>query len=217
MAINGKPFQAFPGQDHKAHIDAHLSFMSISMVQNNPAAMMSLQKNILEHISFMAQEQIQLEFVEEMQEMQMIQQQIGPLMQNPMMMQQNPQAMQMAQRVQQITSQIESRKAKLIAEMMIDYAKEEDKISSEVGGDPLLKLKSRELDLKAKADQEKSENQEARLDLDTMKAMMNQENQEDKLKQNEELAGLRAGVSLAKQQMSDASKIHDFGRNFPKK
>ena len=165
----------------------------------------------------MAQEQIQLEFVEEMQEIQMIQQQIGPMMQNPMMMQQNPQAMQMAQRVQQITSQIESRKAKLIAEMMIDYAKEEDKISSEVGGDPLLKLKSRELDLKAKADQEKSENQEARLDLDTMKAMMNQENQEDKLKQNEELAGLRAGVSLAKQQMSDASKIHDFGRNFKKK
>ena len=217
MAINGKPFQAFPGQDHKAHIDAHLSFMSISMVQNNPAAMMALQKNILEHISFMAQEQIQLEFVEEMQEMQMIQQQIGPMMQNPMMMQQNPQAMQMAQRIQQITSQIESRKAKLIAEMMIDYAKEEDKISSEVGGDPLLKLKSRELDLKAKADQDKSANQDARLDLDTMKAMMNQENQENKLQQNEELAGLRAGVSLAKQQMSDASKIHDFGRNFPKK
>jgi hypothetical protein len=176
-----------------------------------------LQKNILEHISFMAQEQIQLEFVEEMQEMQMIQQQIGPMMQNPMMMQQNPQAMQMAQRVQQITSQIESRKAKLIAEMMMDYAKEEDKISSEVGGDPLLKLKSRELDLKAKADQEKSENAEARLDLETMKAMMNQENQENKLQQNEELAGLRAGVSLAKQQMADASKIHDFGRNFKKK
>ena len=217
MAINGKPFQAFPGQDHKAHIDAHLSFMSISMVQNNPMAMMSLQKNILEHISYMAQEQIQLEFVEEMQEMKMIQQQIGPLMQNPMMMQQNPQAMQMAQRVQQITSQIESRKAKLIAEMMIDYAKEEDKISSEVGGDPLLKLKSRELDLKAKADQEKAANQEARLDLDTMRAMMNDQQHDEKLEQNQELAGLRAGVSLAKQQMADASKIHDFGRNFPKK
>ena len=217
MAINGKPFRAFPGQDHKAHIDAHLSFMSISMVQNNPAAMMALQKNILEHISFMAQEQIQLEFVEEIREMQMIQQQIGPMMQNPQMMQQNPQAMQMTQRVQQITSQIEARKAKLIAEMMIDYAKEEDKISSEVGGDPLLKLKSRELDLKARADQDRSVNQEARLDLDTMKAMMNDQNQDEKLQQNEELAGLRAGVSLAKQQMSDASKIHDFGRNFKKK
>ena len=217
MAINGKPFQAFPGQDHKAHIDAHLSFMSISMVQNNPMAMMSLQKNILEHISFMAQEQIQLEFVQEMQELQMIQQQLGPMMQNPAMMQQNPQAMQMTQRVQQITSQIESRKAKLIAEMMIDYAKEEDKISSEVGGDPLLKLKSRELDLKARADQDKNATNEARLDLDTMKAMMNDQQHDEKLEQNEELAGLRAGVSIAKQQMSDASKIHDFGRNFPKK
>ena len=217
MAINGKPFQAFPGQDHKAHIDAHLSFMSISMVQNNPIAMMSLQKNILEHISYMAQEQIQLEFVEEMQEMQMIQQQIGPMMQNPQMLQQNPQAMQMAKRIQQITSQIESRKAKLIAEMMMDYAKEEDKISSEVGGDPLLKLKSRELDLKARADQDRSMNQEARLDLDTMKAMMNDQQHDEKLEQNEELAGLRAGVSLAKQSMADSSKIHDFGRNFPKK
>ena len=217
MAINGKPFQAFPGQDHKAHIDAHLAFMSISMVQNNPAAMMALQKNILEHISFMAQEQIQLEFLEEMQEMQMIQQQLAPLMQNPQMMQQNPQAMQMTQRVQQITQDIEARKSKLIAEMMVDYAKEEDKISSEVGGDPLLKLKARELDLKAKADQEKAANQEARLDLDTMRAMMNDQQHDEKLEQNEELAGLRAGVSLAKQQMSDASKIHDFGRNFEKK
>jgi hypothetical protein len=219
LAISGKPFQAYPGQDHKAHIDSHLSFMSISMVQNNPMAMMSLQKNILEHISIMAQEQVQLEFVEEMKEMQQIQQQLQPMMQNQQMQQQmmqNPQAMQMQQRVQQITSQIESRKAVLIAEMMKDYAKEEDKISSEVGGDPLLKLKSRELDLRAKADQDKNASNEARLDLDTMKAMMNDQQHDEKLEQNEELAGLRAGVSLAKQQMADESKRHDFGRNFKK-
>ena len=216
LSISGKPFQAFPGQDHKAHIDAHLSFMSISMVQNNPMAMMSLQKNILEHISLMAQEQVQLEFVEEMKEMQMLQQQLAPLMQNPQMMQQNPQAMQVQQRVKQITDMIEARKAVLIAEMTLDYAKEEDKISSEVGGDPLLKLKSRELDLKAKADQDKNANNEARLDLDTMKAMMNDQQHDEKLEQNEELADLRAGVSIAKQEMADQSKRHDFGRNFKK-
>ena len=34
--------------------------------------------------------------------------------------------------------------------------------------------------------------------------------------QNEELAEMRAGVSIAKQQMADASKRHDFGRNFKK-
>ena len=42
----------------------------------------------------------------------MIQQQMAPMMQNPMqMMQQNPQAMQMQQRVQQLTSMMEARKA----------------------------------------------------------------------------------------------------------
>ena len=77
MAMSGKPFQAFPGQDHKAHIDAHLNFMRLNMVQNNPIVSAALQKNILEHISLMAQEQVQIEFVEELQELQMIQQQMG--------------------------------------------------------------------------------------------------------------------------------------------
>jgi hypothetical protein len=167
----------------------------------------------------MAQEQIQLEYVEELKELQMIQQQLAPMMQNPQAMQgmqQNPQAMQMQQRVKQLTSMMEARKAILIAEMTADYAKEEDKISSEVGGDPLLKLKSRELDLKAKSDQEKTVNNEARLDLDTMKALMDDQQHDEKLEQNEDLAGLRAGVSLTKQTMADESKRHDFGRNFKK-
>ena len=66
------------------------------MVQNNPPVLAILQKNILEHISLMAQEQVQLEFVEELQEIQAIQQQMqaagaqnpammGAMTQNPMM------------------------------------------------------------------------------------------------------------------------------------
>ncbi len=217
LAMSGKPFQAFPGQDHKAHIDAHLNFMRLNMVQNNPLAMNGLQKNILEHISLMAQEQVQLEFVQEIQELQQLTQQLGPMMQNPQAMMQNPMMMQSQQRIQKITSDIEARKAKLIAEMTEDYAKEEEKIMGEYGGDPLLRLKGRELDLRAQENQRKKDEGQEKLDLDKMKAMMNKEIQEDKLEQNEQLAGLRAGVSLAKQQMSDASKIHDFGRNFGKK
>jgi len=195
--------------------------MRLNQTQNNPGAMASLQKNILEHISLMAQEQVQLEFVEELQEVQMIQQQMqaagaaNPAMAQGMM--QNPQVMQSQQRLQQITNQIESRKAKLIAEMQEDFAKEEEKIMGEFGGDPLLRLKGREIDLRAQENQRKEEEGEERLNLDKMKAMMNQENQEAKLEQEADLAGLRAGVSLAKQSMADQSKIHDFGRNFPKK
>ena len=202
----GKPFQAFPGQDHKAHIDSHLSFMQSNMVQNSPAVMGALQKNILERISLMAQEQVQLEFQQELMQAQQMQQ----------MLQANPNNQELINQANMLTNKINARKAILIAEMTADYAKEEDKISSEVGGDPLLKLKSRELDLKARADQDRNANNEARLDLDTMRAMMNDQQHDEKLEQNEELAGLRAGVSIAKQQMADQSKRHDFGRNFKK-
>jgi len=191
--------------------------MRLNMVQNNPLVMAAMQKNILEHISLMAQEQVQIEFVEELQELQMIQQQMGAM--NPAMMQgmmQNPQVMQQQQRVQQITNAIEARKAQLVAEMQEDYAKEEEKITGEFAGDPLLKIKSREVDLKAMENARKEEEGQERLNLDKMKAMMNDQQHDEKLEQNEELANLRAGVSLAKQQMSDASKRHDFGRNFKK-
>ena len=221
LAMSQKPFQAFPGQDHKAHIDAHLNFMRLNMVQNNPIVMASVQKNILEHISLMAQEQVQIEFVEELQELQMIQAQMQQMgAQNPAMaqgMMQNPQMMQQQQRVQQITNAIEARKAQLVAEMQEDYAKEEEKITGEFAGDPLLKIKSREVDLKAMENQRKEEEGQERINLDKMKAMMNDQQHDEKLEQNEELAQMRAGVSIAKQQMADASKRNDFGRNFRKK
>ena len=185
-AMAGQPYQAFPGQDHKSHIEAHLNFMQLNMVKNNPATVMSIQKNILEHISIMAQEQVQIEFVQELQQLPMLQQQ----------MQMNPQA---AQQIQSITIQIESRKAQLVAEMTKDYADEENKLIGQFDSDPLLKLKSREVDLKAMENEQKRKEAEERLNLDKMKAMMNQTNEENKLEQTEDLAKLRAGVSLAKQ------------------
>jgi len=119
------------------------------------------------------------------------------------------------------------RKAVLIAEMTKDYMDEEQKMLTEFGGDPLLKLKSRELDLKARQNQARKEFDEGRISLDTMKAMMNQQNTEEKMEQNEDLAELRAETSLTKtmlsnenslnrQRMADQSKRNDFGRNFNK-
>ncbi len=57
-ALAGKPFQAFPGQDHRAHVTTHLSFMSTNLAKNAPAIMASLEKNVFEHISLMGQEQV---------------------------------------------------------------------------------------------------------------------------------------------------------------
>jgi hypothetical protein len=81
---------------------------------------------------------------------------------------------------------------------------DENKITSQMDGDPLLKLKSREVDLRAMENERKKVNDEERINLDKMKAMMNQANQEEKLEQNEDLAKLRAGVSLAKMGINQA-------------
>ena len=189
-ALGGKPFQAFPGQNHRAHIQSHLSFMETNMARNNPMVMASLEKNIFEHISIMAQEQIELEFRDELQQLQQIQ----------MMMQQNPQmAQQMQMQAMQIQQRIESRKAQLIAEMMEEFMNEEKKITSQFDNDPIAKLRSRELDLRAQENYRKEQESNERINLDKMKAMMNQSNQEEKLDQNEELAKLRADTSIERQ------------------
>ena len=190
-ALNGKPFQAFPGQDHRAHITAHLNFMSTNMVRNNPAIMAAIQKNILEHISLMAQEQVQLEFREQLQEMMLMQQQAAM---NPMVQQQ----------LQMMTNQVEARKSVLIAEMTEEFMKEEKKITSQFDNDPLLKLKSREVDLRAMENERKKDNDKAQNDLARARLMQSGENFEDKLDQNEDLAKLRAGVSLAKSGVNEA-------------
>ncbi len=193
MAMGMKPFQAFPGQDHQAHIDSHLAFMGLNMVRNNPAMMAAIQKNILEHITLMAQEQVQMEFAQEMMQVQQMTQ----------MAAQNPQILQ---QIQAVNQKIEARKAILIAEMTAEYTKEENKITSQMDGDPLLKLKSREVDLRAMENERKRKYDESRIDIDTSKLMQSREIAEDKMEQNEDLAELRAETSLTKQMMSNASK-----------
>ena len=193
-AMSQKPFQAYRGQDHRAHITSHLYFMATNMVRNNPMVMGALEKNILEHIGLMAQEQVDIEFQQETMMLQQLQQQA---MQNP----------QAQQQLQQIVMKIEARKAILISEMMEEFMKEEKKITSQFDHDPLLKIKSREVDLKAMENERKKEEMGARINIDKAKLVQNRDITDDKLEQNEELAELRADTSLTKQHMSDVVKM----------
>ena len=186
-ALAGKPFQAFPGQDHRAHITAHLNFMATNMARNAPVVMASLEKNCFEHISLMAQEQVEVEFRNEMQQVAAIQQ--------------NPQAMQdpnVQMQIKMISEKIEARKAQLIADMMEEFMNEEKKITSQFDNDPIAKLRARELDLQAQENDRKRKADEDRSNLDRMKTMMNQSTTQQKLNQNEELAKLRADTSIEK-------------------
>ena len=193
-ALGGKPFQAFPGQDHRAHVTAHLNFMSTNLVRNNPNVMAAMQKNILEHISLMATEQVQLEYREQMMQLQQLAQQAAV----------NPQAQQ---QMQEMTQNIEARKAVLIAEMTGDFMKEEKEITSQFDSDPLLKLKSREVDLKAMENQRKQQETTANQQLERAKLLQAQQLNQQKMNQNEELAELRADTSLEKQEIANDARF----------
>ena len=131
----------------------------------------------------MAQEQVQLEFREQMQLTDACNATDGSM---------DP---QIQQQLQVLTNQVESRKAVLIAEMTEEFMKEEKKITSQFDSDPLLKLKAREVDLRAMENERKKEADETKADFDRAKLMQARELAEDKMDQNEELAELRAGLA----------------------
>ena len=142
----------------------------------------------------MAQEQVQLEFPQEFAMLPQLQQ---AAVQNPAAKQQ----------FQQVSQTIEARKAILIADMTEEFLKEEKTITSQFDHDPLLKLKQREVDLKAMESERKLKETDARINLDQAKMVQNREITDDKLEQNEELANLRADTAIEKSLISADVKL----------
>jgi hypothetical protein len=119
-------------------------------------------------------------------------------------MQQNP---QFQQQIMQVSMKVEARKADLIAELMQEFKEEENKIMGQFGNDPIAKLKARELDLRAMDDSSKREQAQEKINMDKSKQLMGQQQFDEKLEQNEDLAELRAETSLTKQMMSQDAKM----------
>ena len=208
MALSQKSFKAFPGQDHTAHMKAHISFMGTQLARTNPNILAAVQKNILEHISLMAQEQVQLEFKEEMaqvKEMTAQMQQMGAM--NPQMMQQNPQMMQMTQQIKSLSEKIESRKAILVAETTAEYMQEEKKVLNQIDNDPLLRLKADEVQIRAREEQRRRDADEEKSNLDRLRLVQNRELAEEKMDENDKHQKLRAAVSLAKAGVKDMTAV----------
>ena len=147
-ALRGGRLQAFPQQNHSAHIEAHLAMFSTSAAQINAGIAMTLQGHIQEHIGMMAEAMAQQEIMAE----------IPPEQQ--MMMQQNPQMQQ------QIQEQVQSRAAEIIGELTEKYAQT---IAPESGDDPLVEIRKQELSLKGADIERKAEEFEKKQQFDREK------------------------------------------------
>ena len=111
--------QAFPQQDHQAHIKAHLAIMATPPVQANVAIAAAIQGHIQEHIGLLAEQKAQ----------EQVMSQIPPEQQQ--MLQQDPNMQQ------QMQMQIQTIASQLIAEMIEQYAQT---VAPQNQNDPLVEF-----------------------------------------------------------------------------
>ena len=66
-SLESLPLVVFQGQNHDAHIMAHLIFGSSGLVLQMPQIAMSLQKHVMEHVSVKAKEQVAAQMMQQLQ------------------------------------------------------------------------------------------------------------------------------------------------------
>ena len=126
-ALRGARLQAFPEQNHQAHISAHLAMIATPIAQSNASIVMTLQGHISEHIAMMSEIQAQQEITQSMTPEQQA------------MMQSDPNSMQ------QFQTQVASRSAEIASEVSEQYAQS---ITPPPSEDPLVSIRKQELALK---------------------------------------------------------------------
>ena len=126
-ALRGARLQAFPEQNHQAHISAHLAMIATPIAQSNAAIVMTLQGHISEHIAMMSELQAQQEISANMTPEQQA------------MMQQDPNAMK------QFQDQVASRSSEIASEVSEQYAQS---ITPPPSEDPLVSIRKQELALR---------------------------------------------------------------------
>ena len=176
--------KAFPQQDHNAHIAAHMSFMTSRMVQINPQIYGLLQGHLMEHVSLQVKQEVLAMF------------------------QQNQSMAQLQQTDEEAFSiEFEAEVARRIAQKVQELVTMEQQFQSQQNQDPLLALKTRELDLRAMDIQRKAQEEAQKMEFEANKFSAQQTLGEDKLNLNEELGKKRLELQEEKlnQEKKDAT------------
>ncbi len=176
-ALNDVGLQAFEGQDHDAHIMAHLTFMAGGLVQQMPNVVMALQKHVLEHVKLKAREQAAVQFMQQNQG-------------------QPPTEDQMLQ--------VEALVAQIIAQEMTAVRALSQQIAGggeEAGPDPLIMLKQQEVDQKGQKTQADIANDQQKLALEQEKMLERSRQFDDRLESQEGQTAARINASNEREMM----------------
>ena len=194
--ISGQPAKAFPPQDHDAHIQSHLSLLSLPILQKTPPVLAGLYTHVLEHVSMKAREvvmeQIQALVAEPQQQMQQLQQmaQAGAI--SP---QQAQQQMQQLQPQQFSPEQVEAQVAVVEAELMADIMPRLAAGQDSAGDDPLVKIRMQELQIKQMEAEHKAAMDQAKIEIEGAKLEQRAVTDAARLDLQEEIADNRNAVN----------------------
>jgi len=147
-ALDMLELHAFEGQNHQAHITAHLVFGASPMVGGMPPIAISLQKHVMEHVQIAAKEQAAVAYL------QQVQQKGGqPATDDEML-------------------EIEKMTAQFVAEGLQQVKQLSGELSGAGAPDPLVQLKEQELQIKAQGDQADQAIDQAKVELDAQNQQM---------------------------------------------
>lgn len=142
-ALDVLPLKAFEGQDHQAHIKAHLIFGTSGSVGSMPAVAMLVQKHVMEHVQVEAREKAAVTYLQQIQ-------QTGG----------QPADEQQMLEIERLTAQMIAEGLQAVKQMSVELA------GGGGGPDPLIALKEKELEIKAQSDAADNQIDQAKLDLD---------------------------------------------------
>ena len=167
-ALMAKPVKAFQGQNHDAHVATHSAFLQDPNMQKNQMAMQGLMAHMQEHLAFKYKEQIE--------------QAIGqPL----------PAAGQV------LPPEQEAMLAQATAKATQEISQMAQQIAGTGDGDPIVKLKEQEIQVEQSEVQRKAASDQAKQQLALAKMQQDATLKEKEIQSEEDIAALRANVTLA--------------------
>jgi hypothetical protein len=204
--LGGQTPQAFPQQDHDAHIQAHVSLLELNILQQTPPVLAALFSHVLQHVHMKARTMVQQEIEQmQMQQQQQMEQgmaQMQALAQTgairPEIAQQQIQQMQMQgqQQGQMPPDQFEARVAQLETELLQQVMPLlTNKGADGEEQDPLVTIRMQELAIKQMEAEQKSQMEQAKLQLDQMKLQQQATTDSARLELQEQIADERSDVN----------------------
>ena len=187
--LMGELAQAFPDQDHDAHIMIHLMFMKAPLVSTSPTAMGVFYAHLMEHVGLKARAEVQAQIAQLIEAAQTRAAAEGI----------SPQAVQMAiMQVQQgmqdpiqMEKLIAERQKVLLEELMSQLVPQ----GNDPMSDPLVMIRMRELELKRQSEERKAEMDKAQVMLEAANQKQRAVTDAARLELQEQIADERNDVN----------------------